>query len=307
MSGWDSNDNEEYSALWPSPPMTLIQGDNMHPPQLTVCRQHPSQGWMVNTIGMTHYYRLLIRDPSTGKNIVAPFILYTINRLLPTISGLYGQGYPIKTHPLTATQIDYATKVITAEQQALFYSDASFAPTIDHIMDKFCPNDLAAAICQYHFFKETQYAIQAFIKKLQEKEMQYVEKGVEVLSDLENANTLGHIFAHKHDITQYALEHLTPSTYIAYCKIHKLFTSDVTHSVTNVRIQMCQPHHPRITYAPRQALWRYYKDEHATRKQAAQEEQAICNHLYAAPMPKHRCCNIPLHVHACKCCHSCHE
>ena len=79
LSGWDSNDDEEYSALWPSLLTTPIQGDDMHPPQLTICRQHPGQGWMVNTIGTTHYYRLLIRDPSTDKNIVAPFILYVIN------------------------------------------------------------------------------------------------------------------------------------------------------------------------------------------------------------------------------------
>jgi len=48
--GWDSNDDEEYSALWPSPPTTPIQGDDKHPLQLTVCGQHPGQGWMVNTI-----------------------------------------------------------------------------------------------------------------------------------------------------------------------------------------------------------------------------------------------------------------
>jgi len=126
---------------------------------------------MVNTIGMTHYYCLLIRDPSTDKNIIAPFISYVINRSLPTVSGSYGQGYPIKTRPLTNTQVDYTTKVITAEQQALFYLDTSFTSAINHVMDKFCPNDLAATIRQYRFFKETQYTIQVSIKKLQEKEM----------------------------------------------------------------------------------------------------------------------------------------
>jgi len=194
-----------------------------------------------------------------------------------------------------------------AEQQVLFYSDASFTPTIDHIMDKFCPNDLATTICQYCFFKETQYTIQASIKKLQEKEMQYVEKGVEVLSNLENANVLGHIFAHEHDITQYALEHLTPSAYVAYCKICKSFTGDVTYSATDIRIQTYQSHYLWITYAPCQALWRYYKDEQAAHNHAAQEEQAICDHLYTTPTPKHHCHNIPLHIHACKRCHSCHE
>ena len=197
--------------------------------------------------------------------------------------------------PLTATQVDYATKVIMAEQQVLFYSDASFTPTIDHVMDKFCPNNLATAIHQYCFFKETQYAIQASIKKLQEKEIQYIEKGVEVLSDLENANALGRIFTHEHDITQYTLEDLTPSAYVAYCKIRELFTSNVTHLAT--KAQTCQMCHPQITYAPCHTLWCYHEDEQAARNQAAQEEQAICNHLYAAPMPKHCCHNIPLHIH----------
>ena len=154
---------------------------------------------------MTHYYCLLVCDPSSNKNVFAPFISYVINQLHPTISGTYGQEYPIKMCPLTTTQVDYATEVITAEQQALFYSNTAFAPAINHVMDKFCPNNLAAAICQYRFFKKTQYTIQVSIKKLQEKEMQYVEKGVEVLSDLENTNALECIFTHEYDITQYVM------------------------------------------------------------------------------------------------------
>jgi len=222
--------------------MTPIQGDNMHPLQLEVCRQHPSQGWMVNTIDMPYYYCLLIHNPSTGKNVITPFVLYTINQLLPTVSGTYGQGYPIKMHPLTASQVNYATEVIMAEQQVLFYSDTNFTPAINHVMDKFCPFDLATAIHQYHFFKDTQYTIQASIWKLQEKEMWYIEKGVEVLSDLKYANALGCIFAHKHNITQYALKHLMPSAYIMYCKIHQSFTRQVMHSVLN--IQVCKSQHP---------------------------------------------------------------
>jgi len=73
---------------------------------------------------------------------------------------MYSQGYPIKTCPLTALGVDYATETITAEQQALFYSDTTFAPTIDHLLDNFCPFNLATTIYQYHFYKDTQYAIQ---------------------------------------------------------------------------------------------------------------------------------------------------
>jgi len=123
------------------------------------------------------------------------------------------------------------------------------------------------------------------------------------LSDLENANASGCIFTHEHDITQYALEHLTPSAYVMYCKIRESFTSDVMHSATDV--QMHKTHCPRITYVLCQALWCYHKDKQATCNQAAQEEQAICNHLYAVPTPKHHHCNILLHIHARKHCHSC--
>jgi hypothetical protein len=159
-SGWDSNDDDEYAALWPSPPTTPIEGDDMHPPQLEVCGPHPGQGWRVNSIGTTHYYRLLIRDPSSDKNVVAPFVSYTLNYLHPTVSGTYGWGYPIKIRPLTALGIDYATDTITPEQQVLFYSDAPFTPAIDHVLDNFAPFDLAATIRQYRFYKDTQYAIQ---------------------------------------------------------------------------------------------------------------------------------------------------
>ena len=157
-----------------------------------------------------------------------------INQLCPTVSGMYGQGYPIKTRPLTATGINYTTKTITAEQQALFYSDATFAPAINHVLDNFCPFDLAAAIRQYHFYKDTQYTIQESVRKLQEKEICYIEKGVEVLSVLENTNTLGHIFTHKHNITTYLLKNLMPSSYIVYAKICKSFTGHITHSALNV-------------------------------------------------------------------------
>jgi len=140
--------------------MTPIEGDDMHPLQLTVCGLHPGQGWCVNSIGTTHYYRILVRDPFSNKNVVAPFISYAINQSRPTVSGTYGQGYPIKLRPLTALGVNYATNIITAEQQALFYSNAPFAPAIDHILDNFCPFDLATAIHQYHFYKDMQYAIQ---------------------------------------------------------------------------------------------------------------------------------------------------
>ena len=86
LSGWDSNDDEEYNHLWPSPPKTPIEGDDMHSLQIHVCGPHPGQGWDINSIGTKNYYRLLITDPSLGRNIVAPYVSYAINQSHPTIS-----------------------------------------------------------------------------------------------------------------------------------------------------------------------------------------------------------------------------
>ena len=114
-SGWDSNNDEEYNALWPPPPTTPVEEDDMHPPQLTVCGPYPGQGWRINSIGTTHYYQLLVRDPSSERNVVAPFISHALNRAALIVSGTYGLEYPIKTRPLTALGVDYATAMITPE------------------------------------------------------------------------------------------------------------------------------------------------------------------------------------------------
>ena len=65
-SGWDSNDDDECNNTWPSPPTTPIEGDDMHPPQLHVCGQHPGQGWDANLPGTKNYFRILVADPSSG-------------------------------------------------------------------------------------------------------------------------------------------------------------------------------------------------------------------------------------------------
>ena len=110
----------------------------MHPPQIHVCGPHLGQGWDVNSIGTKNYYRLLITDPSSGRNIVALYISYAINQSHPTISGTYGKGHPIKTRPLTAASVDYTMPTITIEQQKLFHSKAPFASTIEHVVEQFC-------------------------------------------------------------------------------------------------------------------------------------------------------------------------
>ena len=99
-------------------------------------------------------------------SIVASFLSYSINRSKPKVSDTYGEGYPIYTCPLTATQVDYICPAITTEQQGLLNPDASFANAINHVINNFFPYDLATTICQYQYFRETQYAIQASIHHL---------------------------------------------------------------------------------------------------------------------------------------------
>ncbi|KAI0268433.1 hypothetical protein BGY98DRAFT_938225 [Russula aff. rugulosa BPL654] len=167
-SGWDEDHDEEYKTLWPTPPTTPPQGDDMHPPQIQISGPYPGQGWVLNTYGTTHYYRFLIPDPTTRRNVVAPYLSYSINRSKPEVSGTYGEGYPVYTRPLTAANVDYI-----------------------------CP--------VYQYYRETQYAIQASIKSLREKEMRYMEQAIGTLSELENANILGRLLAHDGDVVKEAL------------------------------------------------------------------------------------------------------
>ena len=78
--------------------------------------------------------------------------------------------------------------------------------------------------------------------------MQYLERAVEILSDLENTNAVGRIMAHEHDINQYALDHLTPSSLVAYYKISQSFKGPVTHSAANTCIRTRE--HPSIVSLP---------------------------------------------------------
>ena len=135
--------------------------------------------------------------------------------------------------------------------------------------------------------------------------MHYIEKGVEILSALENANTLGCIFTHKHDITTYLLENLTPSSYVAYAKIRKSFTRYIMHSTLDI----CMRHLQDMS-APFQ---NYLETDQETHDQLIQEERDKYNQIDFRPSysqsyhPIPVCHNIPLHMHVCKRCHQCHK
>ncbi|KAI0267555.1 hypothetical protein BGY98DRAFT_1190995 [Russula aff. rugulosa BPL654] len=118
---------------------------------------HPGQGWVVNIYRTTHYYQFLIPDPTTRRSIIAPYLSYSINRSKPEVSVTY---------------------IVTIDQQGLLDPEASFADIINHVINNNFSYDLAAAVCQYQYCRETQYAIQASIKHLHEKEMRYLEHAI---------------------------------------------------------------------------------------------------------------------------------
>ena len=106
----------------------------MHPPQPQISVPHPRQGWALNTQGTTHYYQFLIPDLTIRHSIIVPYLLYFINRSKPEVSGTYGKGYPIYTHPLTTAQVNYISPAITTKQHGLFNPNTSFTDAINHVM-----------------------------------------------------------------------------------------------------------------------------------------------------------------------------
>ena len=309
-SGWDEDQAEEWAQTWPTPPKTPIQGDDMHPPQLQVCGAHPGQGWYLNTYGTIQYYRFLIPDPSTKRLIVAPYLSYSLGREKPEVSATYGLGYPVQTRPLTATAVDYICPVITAEQQYLLSSEAPFADAVDNIINNKFPYELAAAVKQFRYFKETQYAIQASIKKLQEKEMRYIERAVGTLSELENANVLGRLLAYDNDIIMHILDNPIPipGAYLSYARLARSFKGKITHSALDIRVEE-EPRakRPDDLYPPSSTsssdIERF---KNQGRKQDPDEYERKSIKLLHRLSKGHRI-NPPLYVHARKRCFRCDQ
>src|SRR5258708_36251284 len=222
-SGWDSNEphfkcipsnqsNSEDTTYtpstpemeeWPIPPSTLDEGDDMHPPKELMAGVHPGEGWHYQTIGHLDYYRFLIPDPATNRMIVAPFINYHMHPSKPQVSTTYGLSLPIWTHKLCATPVDYPTQPLSLNQITLLDPKQPFAPALDKVIQEHLPYDLVAAINQYRYYKDLQYKAQGKNQEFRNKGMKYLERAMEVLSDLENANVLGRIWpAYEDEILQ---------------------------------------------------------------------------------------------------------
>src|SRR6266849_4415198 len=206
FSGWDNDD--EVPRCWPTLPTTPAEGDNQHPPQLSICGQYPGQkeGWIINQPGTHDYYHLLIADPTTNANVIAPYVKYTRSITHPKIWGTYGKGYRVHVQNLTPTQVGYISSPLSIDQRQLLDSEALYVLAVNKVIDAHFPCDLAAGVCQYQHYNKTRYSIQKTIRELQAKEMRYLERAVEVLSELECANVIERLLAHLDTLSEVLIQ-----------------------------------------------------------------------------------------------------
>jgi len=137
------------------------------------------------------------------EQIIAPWIKYDLTIVQPEIAGTFGKNYPITLQGLRPTPVDYICPTLTPSQLEVLDSKAQCGEVIDWILTKHCPKDLLAGVLTYRHYQEAQYATQRQINTLQERHMYYLERRMEVLSVLENANVLGRILAHMEDFEGY--------------------------------------------------------------------------------------------------------
>jgi hypothetical protein len=221
---WNDEDDKEDDRSTDSPP----QGDSTHPPSQWVCGEHPGMGWELNDPFTTSYYRVLIPDPTTNRLVVAPYISYAIQNSKAEVQATYGKDYPIHNRVLQPIPVDYICPPLTPDQLAVLDSRSPFAEAVNKIINQKFPLHLSATIKCYQHFQEEKYSAQQHIQRLQECEHKYLEKAMCVLSDLENANVLGHIIAHDDEI----LHSLTADQHAAdqFMRIARLFEGTIPQS-----------------------------------------------------------------------------
>jgi len=227
-------DDEAQTGIadaWPSPPMPPLKGTDMQPPIEEFSSTHPGHPWEYNTIGSPNYFRLLIPDPAMPhRQIVAPYIKYNSDLSHPEISSTFSHDYPIITCALRPIPVNYLCPVLTPAQVEVLDPEHKCAKVIDWILGEHCPHDLHAGIGQYQHYLNACCATQKQINALQECHMHFLEKRMEVLSDLKNANILGHILAHTEEFDG------QPEAYASFFKAVSPFRGHITYSGTNVAI-----------------------------------------------------------------------
>jgi len=164
------------------------------------------------------------------QQIVAPWIKYDLTIAQPKIAGTFSKNYPVIIQGLHPTPINYLCPILTPSQLEILDSKLQCGEVIDWILAKHCPKDLLAGVLTYCHYQEAQYATQHQINALQEHHMHYLEKCMEGLSALKNANILGCILAHIEDFDGY------PKAYANFFKSVAPFHGHITYSSTNTAI-----------------------------------------------------------------------
>jgi len=233
VSSEDEDEDPQIGILdaWPSPPPSLIHGNGMCPPNIKLSGENPREPWIFNTIGSPNYFHLLIPDPAMPrKQIVAPWIKYDLTITQPKIASTFGKNYPITLQGLRPTPIDYICPTLTPSQLEVLDSKAQCGEVIDWILAEHCPKDLLTGVLTYRHYQEAQYTTQRQINALQECHMYYLERHMEALSVLKNANVLGCILAHMEDFEGY------PKAYATFFHAIAPFHGHITYSGTNTAI-----------------------------------------------------------------------
>jgi len=233
VSSEDEDEDPQIGVLdaWPSPPPSPIHGNGMHPPNIELSRENPGEPWIFNTIGSPDYFRLLIPDPAMPREqIVAPWIKYDLMIAQPEIASTFSKNYPVTLQGLRPTPVDYICPMLTPSQLEILDSKAQCGEVIDWILTKHCPKDLLAGVLTYHHYQEAQYTTQHQINALQERHIYYLERHMEALSVLENANVLGRILTHVEDFEGY------PEAYATFFRAVAPFHGHITYSSTNTAI-----------------------------------------------------------------------
>ena len=154
-------------------------------------------------------------------------LTFTTNK--PTCS-LHSALSPTLPPTRTSYHHSYQCPVLTPSQIKVLASDKKYSEVIDWILAEHCPFDLYTGVRQYQHYLDACYAIQKQINALQEKHMYYLEKRMEVLSDLENTNILGCILAHTEEFNGH------PKAYASFFQAIAPFRSHITYLGTNVSI-----------------------------------------------------------------------
>jgi hypothetical protein len=179
--------------IWASPPPTPSQDIDGQAPKMSECGEDPGDGWLYNYYGQMDYYRFIITNPNTNKPCVAPWLKYTFEPANSTVSATFGKDYPIYTRFLRPTPVKYVTQTITPQESRLFNTEEPFAHAVDFIMQFGAPFDLTAGVVKYRFHRNAANKVQADIKTLQELYLKQLERTMESLSDLENADAVNRL------------------------------------------------------------------------------------------------------------------